>query len=455
MNKKEENIVVIGLGPTGLAAALEACSNDREERHVIALTNRTEYNRGYIVTLDEDIFPYLESLVGSKIIKEYIEAGKIGPLESIRGHNFRTIQIKTLENLLYNELLKYKNVEIIYLDRAACKDIHVNKDSNTISIKTQDVPRIIPFKYLIAADGAHHNIASDAINDKSLQYDDTQRPVVTKKHARVTYKLPSASLLATNLSEGPTQGPIPQSDYYRAWLKQSSNNKPTINELKKMGWEFFSVPEARIFIADDLLYVGTECPHSICGNKGNDIIDQWIKTVLRYYLPENAISILQRIDSDCATFDVELEEANRTVLPLLSKTNDLEKPVSSLNEAFDDRTSFFFQLGDALRRPHYHTGSGAVTGLVESKVLGEFLASNQIPEDICRYHAEVAAIRFENRAKVDELLEKRAAREAKEKSEYFVGTLLANSMQGVIGSRKESIKPAEFTDLDNQPKFKL
>jgi len=56
--------VVCGLGPVGLAVALEACRADSKKRPVIAFTNRSAYTRRQILRLETNILEYLESLLG-------------------------------------------------------------------------------------------------------------------------------------------------------------------------------------------------------------------------------------------------------------------------------------------------------------------------------------------------------------------------------------------------------
>lgn len=419
LQRSTENNLVIGLGPTGLAAAIEAARNDRFKRNVIAITDRPAYTRETIFRLDETVCHYIESLLEEKF-QESLHSKIMSNIEvSADNIPYRTMQIRTLENLLYDKLCEYKNVEIIQIPtHSGPQNITIDKHKRVLHLKLEEVVRTIPFKHLFAADGGHHRTLSN-IQNSGIEYDNTQLPVSHPWQARVSFLLPENT----------------STEDYQNFLKQGPDNKPSLNELRKMGWDHFSEPEARMFVLDNHFYIGAECPADLYG-KENSSVDSWIRQVLRFYLPQKTIDHL--IQLEAGTFKISLDEATHTLLPLPSPTTAFND-----QEVLHQATSYFFSLGDALRKPHYHTGSGAVIGLLEAQALGQYLSSEQQVIDLKRYHAEVASIRTTNRLRVDNFLSKRAIREekaAKEQplSQRNLTKLVANSLSSVL--RRESNK---------------
>ena len=106
--------VVVGLGPVGLAAALESC---RANQKVTAITNRQSYTRPQVIGVDHDTINYLKSLTGESAIQDLIKQNKLSII-MYRDLPYAYLQLKTLEDLLYGSLLKYQgnNLEIISID---------------------------------------------------------------------------------------------------------------------------------------------------------------------------------------------------------------------------------------------------------------------------------------------------------------------------------------------------
>src|SRR3990167_826062 len=117
-DNSSNNVVVIGLGPIGLAAAIEAC---QAGLNVTAITDRPlgkqkgGYTRKPILRLNETSFEYLESLVGKNAVHAYLAKNKLEEFQ-FKQMNFNKntteivtyyfISVHDLENLLYEKLEK-------------------------------------------------------------------------------------------------------------------------------------------------------------------------------------------------------------------------------------------------------------------------------------------------------------------------------------------------------------
>lgn len=412
--------IIIGMGPAGLAHALESVKNNINPRKVVLITDRPThyapidsamYTRNAIFRLDEDIMPYLESLIGVEKFADCLKSKLIGPLEKIGEFSFRTIQMKRLEMLLFEELERY-NVEIIHVPKYSENHISdIDSDSQTlhISYKEKDVTLdySIHFKYLIGAYGPNRGI-SELIPVPVEAYP-TQHAQLHNRHARVTFKLPdgfSADQLREILAAG------------------SLNPACQMEQFREQGWKLQSEPEHRKFAIEDVLFVAAEFPHAI-KDPSLDEIDLWIKTILKQFCPSEIINQLHTIDT--AVFNTDLHETNRTIYPFAPPGIHFKN-----DEAAHKHTSYFIPVADALRVTQYLTGSGVVVALREAQVYGQFLRSPQKLADLMHYHAKIAAIRDANRERVDIFLDKRAKREEDANTHLFFS------------------KPAKFKDKDDQ-----
>ncbi len=416
--------VIIGLGPAGIAHAIEAAQNDSKKRKVIALTDRINYSRSAIFRLDVDIFPYLEQLIGKEKMKEAFDKGLFGPKQSLNGWDFHVIQIMTLEKLLFEKLQQLPNVEIIQIPKHSASQIKaIDTKTHRIELAIDKVEskeaehRSIKFKYLIATDGAKHEVRN-RIKDCDVEYFPTQDPQLWEKQVRVTYKLPKEYC----------------SNAFRQFILPFAEvKKENIQQLKDLGWTLNSIPEVRVFTVDGYLFVAAECPKQF---KPEDeaILDRWIRTILARTCPETAVSALEKVDS--AVFDVVLEEANRTIVPYPGCDTDADTAL------VHEKCAYFVQAGDSLRKTHYQTGSGAVVSLRESKAFGEFMRSGQTLDDLIEFHAKIAAIRAENRVRVDKFIEGRVAREKQASllpSLTISSALMPAEKKGTPAQRAESM----------------
>lgn len=384
------DVVVVGLGPTGLAAAIEACKADPNQK-VIALTNRDEYDRAQVFRVDDDILSYLYSLVGKEKIDKLVLNHEIETIYNNKQFNkYHLIKIKTLETLLYDKLLTYPNQTILHLSKEHF-DLLFKYDQHTLYLPETNP---LSFKYLIAADGGSHRVADLVKEAAHLHYNNNQHEQLNVSHITANFVIPEGMCEA-----------------YEEKLLAGLAELPALDKLKESGWELKSMPESRIFIVDGTIYIGSECPNSL--NFDVDNIRQWALNVLRLHLPADYVNNLtvNPNEKSCSKFKINFEEADKDLVPCLKNQEEL-----NYAEAVHKMTSYFLQIGDALRKSHYHTGSGVVSGLREAKALGEYFRSAMTLADLRIYHQTVSKIRSDNRAVVDNYLDSRKQRELEAQS---------------------------------------
>lgn len=384
-----DNIVIIGLGPTGLAAALAACESALPQAKIIALTNRSEYDRAQIFRVDDNVKAYISALCGYSYMAQHERDGHIysvrhsGNTRYTGPAPYHVVQTQRLEHILLERLRSFGNrVEIIKVEKNYQPNVDVVRH-----ILTLPGGREVRFKYLLGADGAHHSTANVLQNKGvNISYRMAHKNPLHPRHAIGSYVLPENSEIAYRMALD-LRTPYIESD------------APTAS-MQRLGWKLRSLPEYRVFVVESTLYIGTEAPSTI-SPRANDI-NSWLLEVLRTALPAHMVNSLSfKLTHDaspaCGVFDVALREANKIMftLPKLAGRND----------------AYFIQLGDALRTTHYHTGSGVGLALLEVQAWGEFLASRQQPLDRQEMEHRIENIIRTNVARVDSYLHARARRE--------------------------------------------
>ena len=252
-------------------------------------------------------------------------------------------------------------------------------------IKLSNPYETFSFKYLIAADGARHDTFNNFLAEK-VSYSSPQLiDQVNSLQSTVSYSLDN------NLYK------IIQESYQKP-------DKPTrINEFRSFGWNLYSAPENRIFFVNKTLYIGTEFPKYTTINKNS--IDEWARLILKTSFPSYIVNQLyeSNLKHEYTTFDIQLKEANRYIFAINSNT--------STKDSYRDNRSYIIGTGDAVKLPHYHTGSGAQLGLDQAKIFGEFLSTYQGLPDVANYENKLNKIIVNNRHLINNFLINRLQRE--------------------------------------------
>lgn len=208
------DIAIVGLGPGGLAAALEAASRGK---NVLAFTDRNAYIRGQrliLLSLDTVTFLRQHTIDSDPLHKEFWQ--KYDDDNGI-------MQLKDIERFLEKKLHTYPNVTIVPIEKPA-KIISIGfgetKKSSFIELSTG---RRYFCQHILAADGGRHAIA-DIVNtqlESDIQYkrSDTQERYPYHGTVQLRLKLPDYALL--KMAVDPTT-------MARAGLKWMSGNEETL-----------------------------------------------------------------------------------------------------------------------------------------------------------------------------------------------------------------------------------
>lgn len=400
LDKNERVNLVVGLGPAGLASALELLRSDSKHRKVVAFTNREDYTRRAAIKIEHEDYEYFKSFVPHDKTAALENAEKVRPdYDRMRHHGVVSLQTREIETHLFAELEKYQQsgmLEIINISRDPESSIKsIDKFSHKVILKNG---RELPFDIIAETDGANHalaNMLSDA-EDMPIAFYKTQDQQMHKHHAVVNFRLPQSWSASEYRKKLLNREDVIALDRIRDY------DPETLSRLKSLGWEFSSLPETRIFALDGLLYVGSECPKNMYDTPEKR--EQWSREVLRSYLPQLYINWLNVYTNktDSQGFKIVLDEAEQPVykFPKYFYVPDL-----------DVADAYLVIMGDASRKSHFETGSGALTGFRQVKAFGEFLKSNQKRADWEALTKRLNDIRDINRERINRYIEMRRERE--------------------------------------------
>lgn len=382
-DQNRPKVVVVGLGPTGLMAAIRAY---QKGAHVTAIEQRSSYTRNNIFRLYPEIVQRLKQLFvesESEIqglskdhpLRAFLDAKSIaGPRTSkdIEGEYYTmTTQDFELLSATWLKLMAAKdpqNCQVLVGWQYAPGSIGSQAVQNgCIGIRrfdrrTQNQPfdpnvdLQIPVDILIGSDGYSSKIRSDS----NIQ---TESHSSSKPYATITYHSDRADALGTWISHLDSADRV--------------NDGFDINELKRRGWNLDKAPIVRYFTTGDHPYLGVEIPETLfddlqeldkqvneartqkrfgevyLARQSKDrMIEDWCQPCMKLF--HKQADLVGLVKKQATAFRVELQAATQ---PIYTRADGLTVILA----------------GDSLQSAHFQTWHGAVTGMNEAEDIGRFL----------------------------------------------------------------------------------
>ncbi|MDP3560851.1 MAG: hypothetical protein Q8R83_01565 [Legionellaceae bacterium] len=318
--RQAADLLIVGLGPGGLFAALKAASQGMT---VVALTDRSHYIRGQRVLLSMETQLYLEELIEDDVDQLIID--------KLEEEN--TIQVKDIENFLYRKIQAHPNITIVQIN-ANNSITHIgvstNKESNYIQLADNS---IYFCRNLLAADGAKHTLATliNAELNASITYSQSTLQERHKYHGTVQLQLKKGEQITE--------------------LETGVNKFKTRAACIKLGWRESFTPQYYVFTnaaQTKFYYVGEipKCIYDAPNDSQANLLKKWAS---------EAIS---------AKFMVRDEQLEYRVSRKTPAKDRLQSSVFEMNLMVCNKSTFplangmFAQIGDARRTPNYHVLHG-------------------------------------------------------------------------------------------------
>lgn len=352
-------LAIIGLGPGGLATALEAVHRGIP---TVAFTNRKEYTRTQRIMISSKTKKFLQKYFDPKNREDINFWARQYDVKA------RTVQTKDLERYLYRKLQANPNVTIVNLDQS--QQTQIKHENNNNFVKVSNSKQKYYFQHLLAADGAKHGTANSVIQNFNceINYNIAEFQPSFKYHAAVQLKL-------------------------KAGISLAKKEKPNIIKLMlgamKMGWDHHAAPKFYSFKnikANKISFVG-EIPEAIYNEtdpeKKQHALKQWAVLMIgsKYHITEGQLEFkisLKKPDKNkfnAVAFEVNAVVADKTVINLHDSPSK----------------SVFAQIGDARRTPYYRYGQGVNDAILSGVYFVESIR-NDNNFDIERFESAINII---------------------------------------------------------------
>ncbi len=337
LEKTAADLAIVGLGPGGLIAALEAV---KAKKRVVAFTNRTLYIRGQFIKLSQDARNVVERYYNPLDDQDRILESKI------LSHSLQT---KDLEKFFLRKLQAFgeDNLQIVETKNNPIVTVGEGETGLANYIQLEGGERFYCYN-ILAADGAKH--AFSTLIQRQLNLDIIYQPTLEQERHRY-----HASLQITACD---TSNPELE-DFYDQYFIDGQITQQTLNNfLDHFSWEEPYFPndisihnnKARKF------YIATEIPKTIYDQpliQRRDSLLKWAGFFLAleygldpaYLIYQDSKKTPQKNSLKAVCFDLTSERC-------LSPVVDLCHGV-------------FAQIGDARRTPNYafqHGLNDAITG---------------------------------------------------------------------------------------------
>lgn len=240
----EKSIFIAGMGPAGLASAIEAA---RKGYEVIIADPRVEMIRGQRVQIDANTVRFLESLRNNDDAEDVQFFNR-----KISRNGEITVKLKNIQCFLLRKLALYPKITI----RAGYAITRIDPTRQQVTIENQklNIQEQIDFNHFVAADGARHDIAN-LLNQSS------ENPAFKIKYEPIADEYqprhPESGTIALTLVPS-HQNPVKPAQAIKFKVAD-------MERLKKYGWQEPFYPKVYILHNQDnsKLFVSGEIPKCI------------------------------------------------------------------------------------------------------------------------------------------------------------------------------------------------
>lgn len=369
LSKAQLPIVIVGMGPGGMAAALQIAEKGKA---VTILENRDMFTRVQKISLNADTIEFLTQLqekvkalgikddVGDKFI-ESIPKGK------------RRVEIAELQEYLENKMKQlYPNlITIKKSEKIQITQINLDKDQPRIIYKNNEIVNELKFSHFIAADGARRGMAKMVVEQNKLPitFKDLDIQLRHEVHGTVNLDI---------LNKEATPG-----------IVKSALDNTDLPALRKHGWNKPYLPKMYVWpnVEGNKFYIAGEMPPIFMKYKGKilqNAEEAWGKTILQLlyqYKPKDVgLNLYYGQDPK----QQAMNKLKTTIFPVVLQY--VEKNTYDFGAAKGDHT--FIQIGDAARNANFYLAHGTNDAIADGIEVAKSLNVNDVMdvEALNEYH---------------------------------------------------------------------
>jgi 2-polyprenyl-6-methoxyphenol hydroxylase-like FAD-dependent oxidoreductase len=366
-----EPIVITGMGPGGLAAAL-ATAKKFPDQKIILIEPRAEFTRGPRIRIDPNTLKFLYSFE----MAHPSESGEKFFSEQINGAEF-SVQIKDLQRYLYSKLEKYPNIEII---QGNCEVKSVNPEHRSVRLNVAGEERRIIFSHLVSADGAQRNIVKKSNkNAKNKEHQFNFNPLEVQprqmESGALSFQVPKDKI-AEFKKRYPDGIEIDNTHRFDKFTTEH------LKLLKEFGWDKPYFPNTYIFTKTDStkFLVAGEIPPSLKsmpeGDAKNLQLQKWGQLIIQIKtgIPSELIELQTRkITPELPSEEKKSKEAK----------NKLARSVFDVSLEYADKPCVklengagIFLIGDTYKNADFLLGHGLNDAIADGQAFANNLGTH-------------------------------------------------------------------------------
>lgn len=363
-NNNEKTVIVAGMGPGGMVAAIEAI---KKGYNVMIYEARDHYTRSQTVYVQEEAKEFL-FYNSPPEMKDEVEAilkkgeCKINQLQKLLQ---RTLEYTAEKARLAGtggklEIRKGSEYEIV--------GFNLENGKNQLKVKTKGKDENIPFDFFVAADGGKRTMAKKlnmAFGKEKIAYKDLEVQTRRAPHGTLTLR-----------AKPPWEQVVTQ---YKENLDTND-----INRLKSLGWEEPFPPKCYMFENDksNQFYLAGEIPQSILDTKDlkkqAEKLTEWGKLIMK--LQYGIVDPESMLELDVKDVNTPNEQANK----LAAEENKMVTTAFELRLQYTDTpcvelngNAHFVSIGDATMNANFYLGHGANDAIKDGLRFGKFLPTKE------------------------------------------------------------------------------
>lgn len=346
-------IAIVGMGPAGLTAAIEAAKKGYE---VNIIDTREHFSRTQRVILGQTTLDYLKSLADTS---DKEDQKFLARLKADAG----TAKIYRIQLFLERKLKKYNNIHVYKGNDYAVTDVNLTTRHITLKHKKQTTQ--IPFSHFVAADGGRRSMA-DLICQHAMSQNKDSWKIEFKDLDKQTRQVAHGTV---TLEYKGKDKPSKKANFKRL----SIDHMPL---LQALGWDEAYIPKCYVFTEGKgkKFYVAGEIPQKILNETDKyiqrEMLVQWGKLILElqegYHVNEG-------------DFDLALSTKDKIVSKLRNKTKATAFPVhlryteASCLELADGYACV--SIGDAYKDANFHLGHGTNDAIADALAFAQSLST--------------------------------------------------------------------------------
>ena len=368
---KRPKVSVIGLGPSGLMAAIQAY---QKGAIVTGIEKRASYSRNNTyrftpIVMEEICKLFVDSMedipklpenhplrvvFDKRLFGEKLPSPTWGP----GWDEFIPITFRDFEYLLYSwiQLVEQEDpAGMRVLKQATYVPGSFKGQRKSIEVIDEKGKKIeIPTDFVVGADGYHSQCRKDA--------------------GIGVYKMSTSANYGT-YNYHPIRGD--EHEFFQSLLKPIQRRAADLPKLKALGWEFDREPVPRFFNTGNHPYLGVEIPDAITNEYRR------LTEGINQATQKQAFTEVQKLKQERAEL---MDKWGRATIAMFISNNDLKNIVikdyalievqlqkSVAVTAVMPSGLAVFLIGDAAQAAHFQTGSGAIYGLFGAYDFGKFI----------------------------------------------------------------------------------